>query len=80
MGAQIDEQLPITEPIGEPVRHMHSQGGLTHAGHAIDGMDRDHPTSLGGIGDLGGDLLEFLVPAHEQSLIGRQRAPHRPNH
>jgi hypothetical protein len=39
--AQVDVQLPVREPVGHPVRPIHRQGGLSHAGGTGDRGDDD---------------------------------------
>ena len=40
---QRQEQLPVREPLREPVRRVHRQGGLADPGHPADRADPHHP-------------------------------------
>jgi hypothetical protein len=40
---QREEELPVREAPGEPVRGVHGERGLADAGHPADRVDAHHP-------------------------------------
>jgi hypothetical protein len=50
VGVQRQEELPVGEAPGEPVRGVHGEGGLADARHAVDGVDR-HGSAVGKAGE-----------------------------
>ena len=72
VGVQVDEQLPVREPVQQHVRCMHRQGGLACPWHPVDRADRHHPPNPRRGRHCGGDLAELLAPAGEHRRIRRQ--------
>jgi hypothetical protein len=73
---QVDEQGMAAEPVRQPVRGVHGQGGLADPGHPADRLDSHHSASPRDTGRSSGDLGHFLVPAGEHRRVRRQRIPH----
>jgi hypothetical protein len=73
---QVDEQLPVREPVPQQVSGMHSQRGLAYPGHPADRVDRHHPAAPSSVGHRGHDAVQFRVPAGERRRVRGQRVPH----
>ena len=67
------EELPVREAPGEPVRSVHRERRLADAGHAVDGMDRDGPAAVGGVGQRLQQPGQVRLAAGEAADIARQR-------
>ena len=74
---QVDEQLPVREPVLHQVSDVHGQGSLPYAGHPVDRVDRHEAASADRASHRGGDAVQFAVPARERRRVRRQRVPHR---
>ena len=70
VGVQVDEQLPVREPVPQHMRHVHRQGGLPDPRHPVDRTDRHHPARPAA--PISSDHLRFA--AGERGDVGRQRA------
>ena len=78
---QVDVQLPVREPCGDPVRPVHGQGGLAHPGGA--GQDRGDRLARPGRARLGRGRQECVEPGqlgpaaregrHRRRQLGRDR-------
>ena len=74
VGVQRQEELPVREGPGQPVRRMHREGGLADPGHPIDRVDLYHPaTSRRRRGQHSHQLRELGLPAGEGGDVARQR-------
>jgi len=75
---QVDEQLPVAEPSGEPVRGVHGQGGLADPGHPVDRGDHHRARVSRTVGRLGKlqQTRQFGLPAGEHAGVSRQPARH----
>ena len=47
VGVQRQEELPVREAPGQPVRGVHREGGLADPGHPVDRVDAHHPAARG---------------------------------
>jgi hypothetical protein len=76
---QVDEELPVRVAVGQPVRHVHRQGGLADAGHAVDGGDHHGPAGRVRAGQRRQQALHLALAAGEVGdVAGQVAAPPRP--
>ena len=74
---QRQEQLPVRETVGEPVRRVHRQGGLADPGHPADRADPHHPPARRRARQVPQQLPELGAAAGEAGDITRQRPGYR---
>jgi len=72
VGVQVDEQLPVWEPVPQQVSGVHGQGGFAHPGHPADRADRHHPAGRSALRHRGRYAVQFLLPAGERRRVRRQ--------
>jgi len=72
VGVQRQEELPIGEAPGQPVRGVHGEGGLADPGHPIDRVDPHHPAARHGGGQRPHQLRELGLAAGEGGDVARQ--------
>ena len=73
VGVQREEELPVREGPGQPVRRMHREGGLADPGHPVDRVDLYHPATGSRRGQHSHQLRELGLPAGEGGDVARQR-------
>ena len=74
---QRQEQLPVREPLREPVRRVHRQGGLADPGHPADRTNPHHPPARRRAHQLPQQLPKLGAAAGEAGDVTRQRPRHR---
>ena len=73
MGVQRQEELPVREAAGQPVRGVHREGGLADPGHPADRVNPHHPAARGRLRPPRHQLAELGLAAGEGGDIPRQR-------
>jgi hypothetical protein len=70
---QLEEQLSVWEPVGDPVCDVDGEGGLADAGHAGHHVDRGGALLVGG-GDPGRQLVDLgVAPGERRDAAGQRR-------
>jgi hypothetical protein len=72
MGVQRQEELPVGEPLREPVRRVHREGGLADPGHPADRTDPHHPPAGCRARQLRHQLPQLSAAAGEAGNIAGQ--------
>ena len=72
VGVQRQEELPVREACGQPVRGMDREGGLADPRHPVDGVNAHHPAVRRHRRQRPGQLIQFGPAAGERSGITRQ--------
>ena len=73
VGVQRQEELPVAETAGQPVRGVHREGRLADPGHPADRVNRHHPASIGRLSPPRHQLPELGLAAGEGGDVSRQR-------
>jgi hypothetical protein len=68
---QVEEQLPVGEPAGQPVRGVHGERGLADAGHPVDRADHHRGRGVPAVAGDGEEVAEFDHAAGEGGGVGR---------
>ncbi|MFD9658132.1 hypothetical protein [Streptomyces mirabilis] len=77
MSVQVDEELPVGEPLGEHVPGVYREGRLPHSGHPVDDVDQQGLSGLLRGTYRAHERLQLGRPVGERRGVSRQRPQHQ---